>query len=103
MCNYIRERSKSQWVIIIHFSLYTALNNDFSLSSTVFTARPNVPGEIIITYRVDSIAQEFAEMARLRLSLRFSPPPGSLVQDTFDLVIQDSDSEFSKESMGYNN
>ncbi len=80
----------------IHTFTCTALNNDFSLSSTVFTVRPNIPGEIIITYRVDSIAQEFAETATLRLSLRIDPPSGTLIQDTLDLVIQDSDCEFSK-------
>ncbi len=71
--------------------MHAVEGNDFLLSSNVYTARADAPAEIIVTYRVDSIAQEFMETVRLRLSFNQDPPTGTIAQDMLDLVITDSD------------
>ena len=49
--------------------------------------------DIIVTYLVDSVAQEPMESAQLQLSIRTTPPRGLLTRDTFELAIIDSDSK----------
>ncbi len=49
--------------------------------------------EIIITYRVDFIAQEPVETAQLKLAISTTPPRGMLTRDTFNVVVIDNDGE----------
>ena len=50
--------------------------------------------DIIVTYRVDSVAQEPMESAQLQLSISTTPPRRLLTRDTFELAIIDSDSKY---------
>ncbi|XP_064387685.1 adhesion G-protein coupled receptor G6-like [Halichondria panicea] len=65
---------------------------DFQISSDRYTVRPGVNQEIIVTYRVDSIAQEPMETAQLQLSITTTPPRGLLARDTLDLIVIDNGS-----------
>ena len=66
---------------------------DFQISTERYTVRPGVNQDIIVTYRVDSVAQEPMESAQLELSISTTPPRGLLTRDTFELAIIDSDSK----------
>ncbi len=68
---------------------YAGLGRDFQLSSTRFVVSRTSGQEIIITYRVDSIAQEPVEAARLLITA--DSIPGVITQDSLDLIITDSD------------
>lgn len=76
--------------------MHAVQDQDFTMSSNVFTARPGSTAEIIVTYRVDSIAQELIETARVRLSFTADPPTGTILQDMLDIVIIDNDSKYAK-------
>ncbi len=65
---------------------------DFQLSVSTYTIRANNIQNIIITFRVDSIAQEPDETAQLRLAIPATGvPSGFLSRDTLDLVVMDND------------
>ena len=66
---------------------------DFQISTERYTVRPGVNQDIIVTYRVDIVAQEPMESAQLQLSISTTPPRGLLTRDTFELAIIDSDSK----------
>lgn len=74
----------------------TGMGSDYSLSSSDAMGRPGVPDDIMVTFHVDSIAQEIIETAKLM----FTPtnpqfPPGAIIQDTIEFVITDSDGKMS--------
>lgn len=69
----------------------SVFGSDYSLSSSIATARPNLPSEIIVTYRVDSIAQENVETAELRLLPVVGVASDGIFLDTITLRITDSD------------
>ncbi len=65
---------------------------DFQLSVSTYLIRANRNQNIIITFRVDSIAQEPDETAQLRLAIPGDGiPRGFLSRDTLELVVMDSD------------
>ncbi len=75
---------------IILALFFAGVGIDFQISSDRYTVRPGVNQEIIVTYRVDSIAQEPMETAQLQLSITTTPPRGLLARDTLDLIVIDN-------------
>ncbi len=67
------------------------MDRDFTLSSTRFVVSQTSSQEIIITFRVDSIAQEPVEEATLVISPS-DVVRGVIIQDRLELVITDNDS-----------
>lgn len=59
----------------------------------MFTFIPTRSQDIIITFSVDSIAQEPAETLELQLEVNTGAVRDAFLQDRLDLVIIDSDSE----------
>lgn len=89
--------------------IYCIVSSDFTLHTENIRLNPLDPSptqEVLITFRVDGIAQEGEETLQLRLTPRSSLPSAlrganAFFIDTIPLTIMDSDGKYCLSSLHY--